>query len=122
MRRNRDGYRAAQRFRAKLTHVAPVWFQVRPASQKKVARPASHALPHQPLSPRRAAQRFLITGAHDVDRAWVADMQSAEAGRAPVRVVPRYIIELSPEGIAELAGARLACPTTTARRSPAGSG
>jgi hypothetical protein len=71
--RNARGYEIAKRFRGKLSHVAPVWFQLRGAA-------------HAPE----------ITGRQDVDLEWIHAMRGGSpeqcAGRA-VRVVPRVVVE-----------------------------
>jgi chitinase domain-containing protein 1 len=75
--RNARGYEIAKRFRGKLSHIAPVWFQLRGAA-------------HAPE----------ITGRQDVDLEWIhavrggSPEECATEERAAVRVVPRVVVEL----------------------------
>ena len=96
---NSRGYSNAETFGAKVTHVAPVWYQIREESGK-----------------------FVLTGGHDVDKTWIekvrrnstvevaaatcssegqcveeddgdigdqAGMQSREVSKPPAKIVPR---------------------------------
>eukprot|EP00270_Netrium_digitus_P016474 TRINITY_DN5918_c0_g1_i3.p1 TRINITY_DN5918_c0_g1~~TRINITY_DN5918_c0_g1_i3.p1 ORF type:complete len:487 (+),score=133.97 TRINITY_DN5918_c0_g1_i3:57-1463(+) len=63
---NPSGYDAARKFRAKLTHVSPVWYQL-----------------------IRTAGGIELTGGHDVDRSWMA---SVRVNGHP-RIVPRVVLE-----------------------------
>ncbi|KAF8056348.1 chid1 [Scenedesmus sp. PABB004] len=55
------GYEVAERWRAKFTHISPVWYQLRPTTDKG-----------------GDDDGIRLTGAHDVDQAWIARL------RAPV--------------------------------------
>jgi len=65
---NNHGYDVAKTF-GKFSLVSPVWLQVRPA-----------------------ADGYTVTGSHDVDASWVADVRRAGSARG-VRLVPRLLFE-----------------------------
>lgn len=68
---NGHGYDVAKTFRGVFTHIAPVWFQVQRAS----------------------AATYTVTGEHDVDAGWVADVRKPTSDGRRARVVPRVIVE-----------------------------
>lgn len=72
---NRAGYDFATTFRAKFTHISPVWYQVRRDAQSGA---------------------FLLTGAHDVDTEWLARLRAPEGSLRLPKIVPRVIFELNP--------------------------
>mmetsp|Transcript_129 Transcript_129/g.980 ORF Transcript_129/g.980 Transcript_129/m.980 type:complete len:387 (-) Transcript_129:993-2153(-) len=64
---NGKGYEVALKYRDKLTHVAPVWFQIMPGSPPT------------------------LQGRHDVDRGW---MESLRKDRTHVpKIMPRFLFE-----------------------------
>ncbi|KAF0298692.1 Chitinase domain-containing protein 1 [Amphibalanus amphitrite] len=65
---NNHGYDVAKTF-GKFSLVSPVWLQVRPT-----------------------AEGYTITGTHDVDAGWVADVRKTGAAR-DVKVIPRLLFE-----------------------------
>ncbi|KAK9813511.1 hypothetical protein WJX73_003321 [Symbiochloris irregularis] len=70
---NSKGYDLAKTFAPKLSHVSPVWYQIRLGADRKVK----------------------LTGGHDADDAWVEAMHSRKTeGRPSVKVVPRLVIEV----------------------------
>lgn len=66
---NSRGYEVAKRFGAKFTYVSPVWLQLRDAHAGGVE----------------------VTGTHDIDAGWVADLRAGCAGACSV--LPRLIFE-----------------------------
>ncbi|KAK5641609.1 hypothetical protein RI129_010156 [Pyrocoelia pectoralis] len=67
---NSHGYDIAKQFGNKFTHISPVWLQIRPKGPLK----------------------YEITGTHDVDRNWMADVRKA-GERVKVKIVPRVLLE-----------------------------
>ncbi|XP_063223463.1 chitinase domain-containing protein 1 [Bacillus rossius redtenbacheri] len=65
---NSHGYSVAKTFCAKLSHVSPVWLQVRPQGD-----------------------RYEVTGTHDVDRDWLDSVR--RCGNASVAIVPRVLFD-----------------------------
>lgn len=63
------GYDIVKWYRGKFTHVAPVWYQIRPQGED-----------------------YILTGGHDVDAGWVEDVRIEENGRR-AKVVPRFVFE-----------------------------
>eukprot|EP00730_Choanoeca_flexa_P009300 TRINITY_DN12625_c1_g1_i2.p1 TRINITY_DN12625_c1_g1~~TRINITY_DN12625_c1_g1_i2.p1 ORF type:complete len:408 (+),score=71.00 TRINITY_DN12625_c1_g1_i2:80-1303(+) len=68
---NKGGYDTAVRFRGKLTHVSPVWFQME----------------------RRGPEKYELKGEQDVDQDWLAQVKAPTDDGKTVRVVPRVIVE-----------------------------
>ena len=77
---NRGGYDVALNYTSRFTHLSPVWFQV-----KLVSRPSKQ---HD----NRHSLAVLVTGQHDVDEQWMEAVRTADPG---VRVVPRFIVEMT---------------------------
>lgn len=97
---NSHGYDVATRWRAKFTHISPVWYQLRMDE---------------------ADGSFKLTGGHDVDQSWIAKLRepltqegecanggdtasntcSLDDGKsqAPPLIVPRVIVELAPQAL-----------------------
>ncbi|GMT32527.1 hypothetical protein PFISCL1PPCAC_23824, partial [Pristionchus fissidentatus] len=72
---NNAGYDRAVRVATRLTHVAPVWLQLKPAAD--------------------GGKSCSITGMHDIDQGW---MDRLRAANPKLKIVPRIIIEeFSPE-------------------------
>ena len=72
LRGHTDGYDMAKRHNARFTYVSPVWLQLR----------------------LDEGGRPVITGTHDIDAGWVADVKDcAEHPDQCPQVVPRLIIE-----------------------------
>ncbi|TMW62492.1 hypothetical protein Poli38472_005110 [Pythium oligandrum] len=67
---NNRGYDWAKQFRRKFTYIAPVWLQIREDSKTKTP---------------------IITGSHDIDDQWVADVRGGD-GKGP-KLVPRVVYE-----------------------------
>lgn len=63
---NSLGYDMAKKFRAKFTHVSPVWYQL-----------------------KRSKDGLELLGKHDVDRQWIADVRQ---NGSPM-IVPRVVLE-----------------------------
>ena len=58
--RNRKGYEHAITFRSKLTHVSPVWYQLR-----------------RDKSPSHSGTNgFFLLGGHEVNRTWVNELRT----------------------------------------------
>ncbi|KAL6748046.1 glycoside hydrolase superfamily [Haematococcus lacustris] len=73
---NREGYDNAVRFRAKLTHVSPVWYTL-----KRV--------------PDTTAD-WVLEGGHEYNQSWVqAVRQPVGQSGHQVKVVPRFMVEVS---------------------------
>lgn len=68
--RNGRGYDVAKKWRAKFTHISPVWFQLRAKAD---------------------GSGFEITGGHDVDQSWISEL------RAPLPKVTPSEPSLLPE-------------------------
>ena len=77
---NRAGYDAAVNQSHKFTLLSPVWFQLKLSSHSS----AQHA--------GRQALSVLVTGEHDVDAEWMAAVRAANPA---VRIVPRFMVEMS---------------------------
>lgn len=75
---NAKGYDVAEIFRSKLTHVSPVWLQL-----------------------REETGSLAVTGQHDIDKGWVQRMRKPPLKDAP-RVVPRLIVEMAPEALVNM--------------------
>eukprot|EP00891_Asterochloris_glomerata_P006107 jgi/Astpho2/6107/Aster-04053 len=83
---NAKGYDVAEIFRSKLTHVSPVWLQL-----------------------REETGSLAVTGQHDIDKGWVQRMRkpplklsgARDVQDAP-RVVPRLIVEMAPEALVNM--------------------
>ncbi|KAF6257097.1 glycoside hydrolase superfamily [Scenedesmus sp. NREL 46B-D3] len=95
---NNHGYDVAKKFRAKFTHISPVWYQLRGATEG-------------------SDSGLQLTGGHDVDQGWIADVRapiSKEADcahdndaasqtcaanldtpQSPPLIVPRVVAEVS---------------------------
>ena len=79
---NNKGYDRAKVIAKKITWLSPVWFQIRQNDQFSGA-------DDEPM--------FVITGSHDVDEGWLADVRKLNRR---IKVVPRVVLE-----------ADLTCPT-----------
>ena len=77
---NRGGYDTSLNYSHKFTHLSPVWFQI-----KLTSHPSKE---HN----NRNTLAILITGEHDVDTGWMESVRAAGSG---VRIVPRFIVEMS---------------------------
>lgn len=77
---NRGGYDVSLNYSHKFTHLSPVWFQI-----KLTSRPSK-------TDNTRNTLAVLVTGEHDVDRTWLQQVRSANP---TVRIVPRFIVEMS---------------------------
>jgi len=73
---NKHGYEVAKRWRAKFTHISPVWMQL-----------------------RGDKQGVRIDGAYDVDTGWMEELRSGGSGP---KIVPRVMFEASSEMIADM--------------------
>ncbi|KAJ3211860.1 tyrosyl-DNA phosphodiesterase 1 [Entophlyctis luteolus] len=85
---NNHGYDIAKYFRGKFTHLAPVWYQLKPD--------------------RRSPNQWLLTGDHDVDRGWIKEVtepvQSDGEGDVIPKMVPRFMVaDLTQEDLQGLA-------------------
>ena len=67
---NARGYEVAERYAAKFTHLAPVWFQLKAV---------------------QATGDLHVAGQHEVNQTWLAGLR---AGPRPPKVVPRVLFEL----------------------------
>ncbi|XP_064423115.1 chitinase domain-containing protein 1 [Latimeria chalumnae] len=65
---NSHGYDVAKIFNNKLTHVAPVWLQVK----------------------RRGSRMYQVSGLHDVDQGWIKEVRK---GSKNIRLVPRVLFD-----------------------------
>ncbi|PRW33623.1 chitinase domain-containing 1 [Chlorella sorokiniana] len=77
---NGGGYDFAKRCRCRLTHVTPVWYQLRSSSGV-----------------------LTLTGGHDVDAGWMAAVRQPCANQAnhTARILPRVIFELQGQDVLE---------------------
>ncbi|KAJ3110029.1 Chitinase domain-containing protein 1 [Phlyctochytrium bullatum] len=64
---NNHGYDVAKMFRGKFTHIAPVWYTVKPESHTK----------------------YVLHGSHDVDKAWIKEVTNS-TGEITPKLVPRF--------------------------------
>lgn len=64
---NNHGYDTAKWFASKFTHISPVWLQM-----------------------RKQGAKFAITGEHDIDQGWLAEVRANSNG---VKIVPRVLFE-----------------------------
>lgn len=112
---NSRGYDVAKMFPAKFTYVAPVWLQVRFSCEPGYP-PCAASQRHAPVATRRDTLPLLllqarrgsggdveITGQHDIDAGWMADVRRFCADpdpeqRACPRIVPRLALEMAPPG------------------------
>ncbi|CAB3410154.1 unnamed protein product [Caenorhabditis bovis] len=69
---NNKGYDLAKKTAHKLSHVSPVWFQVKP------------------LMKGETLDTCLITGDHDIDRDWINALRGKNSN---IKIVPRIIFE-----------------------------
>ncbi len=92
-------------FRAKLTHVSPVWYQIKRKDgvsglKGRMQAGAGHATPGTLMRTTRArthgAQAWLLEGGHEYNETWVNEVRQpgGKEGAAVTRVVPRVIVEL----------------------------
>jgi len=85
---NNHGYDVAKHFARKLTHVSPCWYQLKLRATTKPATKAG--------SKGKLSIRVELTGGHDADKQWIADVQEAGADhdkQVRTGVVPRFIVE-----------------------------
>eukprot|EP00775_Hariotina_reticulata_P004211 gene4211-4460_t len=100
---NSHGYEVAERWRGKFSHISPVWYQLKAASEGSGA-------------------SFQLTGGHDVDQQWISRLRTPvtegassdkdDAGSQTCRadfaalaaphIVPRVIVELAPKHLMQL--------------------
>ncbi|GLJ36935.1 hypothetical protein SUGI_0746890 [Cryptomeria japonica] len=66
---NNKGYEMAKKFRAKLTHVSPVWYQL-----------------------KRVGTELQLLGRHDADQQWIAEVRKD----GHPMILPRFLLEASP--------------------------
>mmetsp|Transcript_26856 Transcript_26856/g.86235 ORF Transcript_26856/g.86235 Transcript_26856/m.86235 type:complete len:451 (-) Transcript_26856:768-2120(-) len=93
---NSEGYKVAKMFRGKFTHISPVWYQIRPTTEKTEnpqdgGRQYQSGVSHGPPK---------LTGGHDADLGWVSDVRGGAAANASsggpyagAKVVPRVLFE-----------------------------
>ncbi|CAG9466992.1 unnamed protein product [Pedinophyceae sp. YPF-701] len=82
---NAKGYVMAEKYRAKLTHISPVWYQLRTREGARAG----------------AQDPYAVTGGHDADLDWVSRLRSQPSGVdtwTPPLIVPRVILELDQAG------------------------
>lgn len=88
---NNHGYDVSKTFAAKFTHVAPVWYQIK----------LDAAVNQQ----GKKIIRVHLTGGHDADEGWMNEVRShaTSLGKAAPKIVPRFILETTPEHVLKLA-------------------
>lgn len=82
---NRDGYTIATHPNTthKFTHLSPVWFQIKATTHASKTHDG------------RTTHAILITGEHDVDSDWITQVRAIHTEGEGVRIVPRFIVEMT---------------------------
>ncbi|KAI8474416.1 MAG: hypothetical protein J3K34DRAFT_518157 [Monoraphidium minutum] len=111
---NRWGYEAAVTFRGKLTHVSPVWYQLRLDPDGQLALVGGHEFNASWIGELRAPLPGAEGGGGGAacaegaeaggEQECSAAARGAAAGAAPPLVVPRVIVELDGRGVGLLLG------------------